>query len=73
MDQQAHASAAAQLTVTRGNPTPEELAAVTALLMALDSREQDTARTVQAPKRVARLRKRTALSTPRLSWNLGRR
>ncbi len=73
MDQQAHASAAARLTVTRGNPTPEELAAVTALLMALDCQEQQTARAVPAAKRVTRLRKRNALSTPRLSWNLGRR
>ncbi|MFR0637101.1 acyl-CoA carboxylase subunit epsilon [Arthrobacter sp. LS16] len=73
MDQQAYASAAAQLTVTRGNPTPEELAAVTALLMALDCQEQQTARAVPAAKRVTRLRKRNALSTPRLSWNLGRR
>ena len=73
MDQQAHASAAPQLTVTRGNPTPEELAAVTALLMALDCQEQQTTRAVPAAKRVTRLRKRNALSTPRLSWNLGRR
>ncbi|MFJ2618861.1 acyl-CoA carboxylase subunit epsilon [Glutamicibacter sp. NPDC087344] len=73
MDQQNPASAAPQLTVTRGNPTPEELAAVTALIMAFDHQEPETSHTEQAPKRVARLRKRSALSSPRLSWNLGRR
>lgn len=61
------------LTITRGNPSPEELAAVTALLTALGSRPSGNGQEPAPAQRVTRIRKRRALSTPRLSWNLGRR
>ncbi|MEU3331985.1 acyl-CoA carboxylase subunit epsilon [Glutamicibacter creatinolyticus] len=65
--------ATAALTVTRGNPSPEELAAVTALLSAMGSQPNQNG-AAQAPAgRVTRIRKRRALSTPRLPWSIGRR
>ena len=64
---------AVTLTVTRGNPTPEELAAVTALLTSMaGTRSADTGSVLPA-QRVERIRKRRALSAPRLPWIIARR
>ncbi|MDR4533558.1 acyl-CoA carboxylase subunit epsilon [Glutamicibacter sp. PS] len=70
-----HTTAEAQplLSVTKGNPTPEELAALTAIVASLANRPAPEAQPAPAKRRVARIRKRRALTTPRLSWNLGRR
>lgn len=63
---------AAQITITKGNPSDEELAAVTALLMAVGNSPAEQPEPTEGKKRVARLRKRRAL-TPRLPWSVGRR
>lgn len=73
MQQDTATPAAPQIRVTKGNPTAEELAAVTALLCAMGNTpaEQPVA-AAPAKKRVTRLRKRRAL-TPRLGWTIGHR
>ncbi|WP_349931363.1 acyl-CoA carboxylase subunit epsilon [Glutamicibacter mishrai] len=73
MQQDTATPAAPQIRVTKGNPTAEELAAVTALLCAMGNTpaEQPEA-AAPAKKRVTRLRKRRAL-TPRLGWTIGHR
>ncbi|WP_313813319.1 acyl-CoA carboxylase subunit epsilon [Glutamicibacter sp.] len=73
MTQQAASIDAAQICIAKGNPTAEELAALTALISAMGNARSDEKATVAAPKRMARARRRRALTTPRLSWNLGRR
>lgn len=73
MHQDQHQSGGnATLSVTRGNPTPEELAAVTALLTALGSATSAAPNEQEPAARVTRIRKRRALSTPRLPWTIGR-
>lgn len=73
MEQEIQTPIAPQIRVTKGNPSAEELAAVTALLCAMsNSPAQQPEENAQAKKRVARLRKRRAL-TPRLGWTIGRR
>ncbi|WP_404289731.1 acyl-CoA carboxylase subunit epsilon [Glutamicibacter arilaitensis] len=71
MHEQSSAIAAATITVTKGQPTAEELAAVTALLTAMGTAAPAANDTPAEPQRVARIRKRRAL-TPRLGWSLGR-
>lgn len=60
------------IQITKGKPTDEELAAITALLTAISHAAPHEEQAPAAPQRVARLRKRRALS-PRLGWSLGRR
>lgn len=72
MDELTKQTAQTQITVSKGNPTPEELAAVTALLAALGSARPAEPEAPAPAARVTRLRKRRAL-IPRLGWNLGRR
>ncbi|GGJ55146.1 acyl-CoA carboxylase subunit epsilon [Glutamicibacter ardleyensis] len=72
MTEQSNAPAAAQIQVTKGKPTAEELAAVTALLTAMGSATSEEIEVPAVPERMTRLRKRRALS-PRLGWSLGRR
>ena len=72
MTEQSTAPAAAQIQVTKGKPTAEELAAVTALLTAMGSARIEEPEAHAVPERMTRLRKRRALS-PRLGWSLGRR
>ncbi|HAY43300.1 MAG TPA: hypothetical protein DCY59_07000 [Micrococcaceae bacterium] len=72
MTEQSTAPAVAQIQVTKGKPTAEELAAVTALLTALGSARIEEPEAPAVPERMTRLRKRRALS-PRLGWSLGRR
>lgn len=73
MEQDTANTAVPQIRVAKGNPTAEELAAVTALLCALGNAPAQQSETA-APekKRVTRMRKRRAL-TPRLGWTIGRR
>ena len=73
MDSHQDGAATAALSVTRGNPTPEELAALTAVLSALGSARATADQPGAPAQRVARIRKRRALSTPRLPWIIGRR
>ncbi|GAA1409368.1 hypothetical protein AUR04nite_22250 [Glutamicibacter uratoxydans] len=73
MDQLAASTDAAQICITKGNPTAEELAAVTALLTAMGNARSNEQEQAAPPKRMTLLRRRRALTTPRLSWNLGRR
>lgn len=73
MDQPAASLDVAQINITKGHPTAEEVAALTALLMAMGNSKPVTPEVQSAPKRLSRLRRRRALTTPRLSWNLGRR
>ncbi|MBF6671283.1 MULTISPECIES: acyl-CoA carboxylase subunit epsilon [Glutamicibacter] len=73
MEQDTATPAAPQIQVTKGNPSAEELAAVTALLCALgNAPAEQPDEAAPAKKRVTRLRKRRAL-TPRLGWTVGRR
>ncbi|MGO2053588.1 hypothetical protein CQ010_02020 [Arthrobacter sp. MYb211] len=72
MPEQSTANAAALITVTKGKPSAEELAAVTALLTAMGTAAPAENDMPVEPQRVARIRKRRAL-TPRLGWSLGRR
>lgn len=73
MEQDTAGATSPQIRVTKGNPTAEELAAVTALLCAMGNAPAPEPE-AQAParKRIKRLRKRRAL-TPRLGWAIGRR
>lgn len=71
--QQQQPAGTATLSVTRGNPTAEELAAVTALLTTLGSAATAASQEQEPAERVARIRKRRALSVPRLPWTIARR
>jgi len=73
MEQDTAGATSPQIRVTKGNPSAEELAAVTALLCAMGNAPAPEPE-AQAPahKRITRLRKRRAL-TPRLGWTIGRR
>ena len=69
----AHAPATA-LSITRGNPTAEEVAALTAIVSALTAQDQDTAATAPSGTELRRgkLRRRRALSASPLPWKVGR-
>lgn len=72
MEQNTALPVAPQIRVTKGNPSDEELAVVTALLAAMGNAPAAEPETVELKKRVARIRRRRAL-TPRLGWTIGRR
>jgi hypothetical protein len=64
----------AQLTVTRGNPTAEEVAALTAIVSALAAQDRDPAATAPTGTelRRGRIRRRRALTASPLPWKVGR-
>lgn len=72
MEQNTALPVAPQIRVTKGNPSDEELAVVTALLAAMGNAPAAEPEIVEPKKRVARIRRRRAL-TPRLGWTIGRR
>jgi hypothetical protein len=63
-----------QLSVTRGNPTVEEVAALTAIVSALAAQDQDSATTAPTGTelRRGRIRRRRALTASPLPWKVGR-
>lgn len=72
MEQHAALTAAPRIQVAKGNPSAEELAAVTALLAAMGNTPAQQPEAAAAKKRMTRIRRRRAL-TPRLGWTVGRR
>lgn len=71
--QEDQSASTATISVTRGNPTAEELAVVTALLTAIGSMNSAPPAEHEPAARVTQIRKRRALSAPRLPWSIGRR
>ncbi|MCS3492511.1 MULTISPECIES: acyl-CoA carboxylase subunit epsilon [Micrococcaceae] len=72
MEQNAALPVAPQIRVTKGNPSDEEVAVVTALLAAMGNTPAPAPEAAEPKKRVARIRRRRALA-PRLGWTIGRR
>ncbi|MCH6471043.1 acyl-CoA carboxylase epsilon subunit [Sinomonas terrae] len=60
------------LSVTKGNPTPEELAALTAVLAAVGSAEPEPTEVADAPTRRERIRRATLRPRPMLGQRRGR-
>lgn len=71
MDQNSALPVAPQIRVTKGNPSDEELAVVTALLAAMGNAPAPAPEAAEPKKRVDRIRRRRAL-VPRLGWTIGR-
>ena len=63
---------ATQLSVTRGNPTAEELAALAAVVSALAIQDSAAPAPTGTELRRGRLRRRRALSASPLPWKVGR-
>jgi len=72
MEQNSALPAAPQIRVTKGNPSDEELAVVTALIAAMGNAPAPAPQAAEPKKRVDRIRRRRAL-VPRLGWTIGRR
>ncbi|MFL4478097.1 acyl-CoA carboxylase epsilon subunit [Paeniglutamicibacter sp. ORCA_105] len=63
---------ATQLSVTRGNPTAEEVAALAAVVSALAIQDSAAPAPTGTELRRGRLRRRRALSASPLPWKVGR-
>ncbi len=60
------------LSITRGNPTAEEVAALAAVVSALAARDQSASAPSGTELRRGRIRRRRELSGAPLPWKVGR-
>ncbi|WP_411731941.1 acyl-CoA carboxylase epsilon subunit [Paeniglutamicibacter sp.] len=63
---------ATQLSITRGNPTAEEVAALAAVVSALASQDSPASAPSGTELRRGRILRRRALSASPLPWKVGR-
>nr|WP_254456242.1 acyl-CoA carboxylase epsilon subunit [Paeniglutamicibacter quisquiliarum] len=65
-------SPATALSITRGNPTAEEVAALAAVVSALAGQDSPAAAPTGTELRRGKIRRRRALSASPLPWKVGR-
>ncbi|KAA0977578.1 acyl-CoA carboxylase subunit epsilon [Paeniglutamicibacter gangotriensis] len=64
--------ALAAVQITHGNPTAEEIAALTAIISAMDSTDHGATAPSGTELRRGRIRRRRALNAAPLPWKVGR-